>query len=667
MYFFGPFSVDSARRVLLRDAQPVPITARAFDVLIALLERPGETVEREELLRTVWPDTIVEEANLSQQIFTLRKLLGQTEEQPYIATVPRRGYRLVVPITRRPQVASAGRGTRSLPQPPPLPVCLDITVGHSALPADAPSSVVAISPDGARIVYVGAAGDSTRLYLRPLGGFGVLPLEGTEGASNPFFSPDGQWIGFQVERRLCKLALAGGPAFAICEVADLRGAAWMPDGDIVYAPGPTTGLWRVSSVGGAAAPATTLDFGGGERTHRWPHALPDGRVIFTIGSAGATSFDDACLAVTDGGEHRLVLRHATDGRWLPGGALIWARGAALFAAAFDLAGGRVEGAAHVVQHGVAVSATGVAHAACSDNGVFVHVPGEAQTLRRSLVSVSRKGVKTASHAAGDSLEEPRLAPDGASAIVSLRRRTSDLWQYDFARGALGRLTFEGENFAAIWGPDAGTITFSSSHGAASDLFLLRPDRSAAPELLLSSEFDKVAGAWSPDGETLVFTEYHPESGADLWLLHRPSGRVEPFVRTRFNEYAAVLSPDGRHVAYVTDESGRPEVLVVSNPGATGKRQLSTEGGTEPMWSRDGSELFYRSGRRLMRIDVRRGVEHAGIPTTLFEGRYVAGTVTLANYDVATDAAGFLMVTADAAAPPSALHVTVGWHPLPQPR
>jgi DNA-binding winged helix-turn-helix (wHTH) protein len=665
MLLFGPFCVDAARRVLTREDRPVPVTARAFDVLLALLERAGQTVDKEELLRAVWPDTMVEEANLSQQIFTLRKLLGQTVEEAYITTVPRRGYRFVAPVTQRGAPAAKPSAVGVARPRPSTPVRLEITFDRGVPIADAPATVVAISRDGSRVVYVGFDGTTTRLYLRPLDQFESTAIAGTDGATNPFFSPDGQWIAFQSGRRLQKIPLEGGASFTLADVADLRGAAWSSSGIIVYAPGPTTGLWRVPASGGLAAALTTLDFDGGERTHRWPHALPDGGIIFTIGTAGAASFDEATLAMThvEAGGHRIVLRHATDGRYVADGRLVWARGASVFAAAFDAPNGRIEGNAQVVQQGVSMSATGAAHFACSDNGVLVHVPGEAQSLRRSLVSVNRAGIETARHTTGDSLEEPRFSLDGRSAIVSLRSRSSDLWLYDFARGALGRLTFEGENFAAIWGPGEGTITYSSSPSTSlaasgpSDLYLLQPDRSAPPELLVASEFDKVAGAWS--GSMLVFTEYHPETGADIWLLDRAAEQVRPFIRTRFNEYAPVFSPDGRYIAYVTDESGRPEIVVVSYPDATGKRLLSTEGGTEPVWSRDGSELFYRSGERLMRVDMSRSVAHAGIPTTLFEGRFVPGTVTLPNYDVSADGMQFLMVTAHIPPPPSALRVTVG--------
>ena len=660
MYCFGPYSLDPTRRLLTRKGHAVPISARAFDVLLALVERAGHTVDKDELLRIVWPDTVVEEANLSQHIFMIRKLLGQTDAQPYIATVPRRGYQFVAPVEN---LAAATIGV----PPAPLarieqPVRLEMPLGPDIVLAIGATPAMALAPDGSKFAFIGRDHGITRVYVRRMDRFEATPLDGTDGASSPFFSPDGHWVGFEAGRRLHKISVDGGPPLALCDVADLRGATWTPGGEIVYAPGPTTGLWRIPVEGGAAIALTTLNFEGGERTHRWPHAVRDGSgVIFTIGSAAATSFDEAAIAMVSmaGGSHRLVLHHGTDGRSVGAGRLVWSRGAALFEAAFDAATART-GAPRVVQREVWSSATGVAHFDCSGNGTLIHVRGGAETLRRELLTVNRHGDVVGRHISGESLEEPRWSPDGAAAMVSLRNRSSDLWLYDFARATLGRLTFEGENFAGIWGPEPHTITFSASHGGPSELYVLRSDRSESPELLVSSEFDKVAGGWSPDGNTLVFTEYHPDTGADLWLLDRRGGRVLPFVRTRFNEYAPVFSPDGRQIAYVSDESGRAEIFVVSWPDATGKRQLSTDGGSEPIWSTGGGELFYRSGNRLMRIDVSAGVAHAGIPTTLFEGAFVPGTVTLANYDVSADAGSFLMVRAPPASLPATLRITLGW-------
>lgn len=662
-YVFGPYSIDPARRLLARGSDPVPLTARAFDVLLALLERHGETVEKDDLLRRVWPDTIVQEANLSQQIFTIRKLLGQCDDRPYIATVPRRGYRFVADVveTRGTHAHAAAQVT-----PPPRPAsALRLSIPLETTPlAPGPTPTVAIAPDGSCTVYVATVGGVTRLFQRAMSEFSASEIGGTEGASSPFFSPDGEWVGFHAGRRLRKVSLAGGPPLALCDLTDLRGASWGRSGTIVFAPGPTSGLWKIDATGGTATPLTSVQYEDGERTHRWPHVLPDGSgVVFTVGHAGAASFDEASLAVVDlrGGPHRLIVRHATDGRCLATGHLAWTRGGVLLAAPFDLAARQIRTSGRPVQAGIATAATGVAHFAISDNGTLVHVPGQAQTLRRSLVGVDRSGNADAPYVAGEALEEPRVSRDGRSVILSARGQRSDLWLFEFARAGLTRATFEGENFAGIWGPDDEWLTFSSSRrGGASDLYVVRPDGPAPPALLIAGEFDKVPGSWSADGSALLFTEYHPETGADLWLLDRTAERARPFIRTPFNEYTPTFSPDGRLVAYTTDASGRPEIHIVSYPDATCRRQLSTEGGAEPVWSRNGHELFYRSGDRLMRVDMRRGPGDAGVPTTMFEGKFACGTVTLSNYDVMPDGSSFLMVRPDAIAHPTALFVTLNW-------
>jgi Tol biopolymer transport system component len=224
-----------------------------------------------------------------------------------------------------------------------------------------------------------------------------------------------------------------------------------------------------------------------------------------------------------------------------------------------------------------------------------------------------------------------------------------------------RLTFEGDNFAAIWGPGEESITFSSNRAGACDLFGLRPDSGAAPDVLVASEFDKVAGAWSPDRSTLAYTEYHPETGANIWLFDKATGLSREWLCSRFNEYAPAFSPDGAFLAYTSDQTGRPEVYVAKVSRETGTWQISTDGGAEPVWLPDGRGLVYRNGDRLMAVDIRLGPEQAGVPRTLFEGRYVPGTLTgLANYENGAVAGTFLMVAEDEAPRPGSLAVAVNW-------
>ena len=665
-YHFGPYSLDPARRVLLRGGVTVPLTGKAFDVLLALVERRGRTVEKEELLDLVWADAAVQEANLSQQIFTIRRILG--DDVRCIATIPRRGYRFVADVRESgtpaapPAVAS---GVSPQPGAPPMRLALHLPAG--AAPSLSASSVLTVDPAGRFVVFVTGADGSSRLMVRMLDTLEPQPLPGTEGALNPFLSPDGEWVGYCAHGRLQKVRVRGGVASTICEVdGEMRGATWTSRGEIVFAPGPVSGLFRVSASGGAPDALTTVAFDEGERTHRWPHALPDGaHVIFTVGHAGAASFDEATLAIVplSGGAPRSILRHGADARYArqaPSGYLLYAREGVVMAAPFELDALAVRGAARPLVPGVATAATGAAHFDCSETGLLVHAPGDAQTLRRRLVRVGRDGrvQPEPPSVAGDGLEEPRLAPGGRRVAVGLRGRTTDLWLHDFARGTLARLTFDGDNFAAAWGPSADTLTFSSNRGGACDLYTVKTGELPREELLLASAYDKAPGSWSPDGTLLAYTEYHPETGADLWIFDRGRGEARPLVRTRFNEYSPAVSPDGRHVAYTSDESGRSEVYITLLAGL-GKWQISVDGGFEPLWSRDGAELFYRSGDRFMCVDMRRGPSDAGVPGTLFEGRYAAGAMTgLPNYDVGPDEASFLLVVEDAPAPPADLLITV---------
>jgi Tol biopolymer transport system component/DNA-binding winged helix-turn-helix (wHTH) protein len=665
-YRFGPYILDPSRRTLTRGSDAVPIAGKAFDVLLVLLERHGQVVEKPELLRLVWPDTIVEEANLSQQIFMLRKLLGEApDRRSYIATAPKRGYGFFGDV----QVEAPASAPAAALEPAAARDDLPVVRLSMTLPAGAPlallaTSVFDLAPDGQRVVYVGVDDGAMRLYIRDLDSFEARPLAGTEGAANPFFSPDGFWVGFASDNRLRRISVTGGAPQTICPIdGDIRGASWGDDDHIVFAPGPASGLWRVPAHGGVPQQLTTLAFDAGERTHRWPHVLPGGGgVIFTIGSEGASSFDEGILAVTEPeGRHRVILYHGCDGRYSPSGHLIYARRSALLKTPFDLETLMARGSGRAVLSGVATAATGAARFAVAANGTLVYVTGETQTVRRSLVRVDRLGKQTASILTGEGLEEPRLSVDGRRIVLGLRGRHTNLWMYDFEQAPMLRLTFEGDNFAAIWGPNAETVTFSSNRAGACDLYILRPESGASAELLVSTEFDKVPGSWTADGSTLAYTEYNPESGADIWAFDASSGTTKLLHSTRFNEYAPTFSPSGKWLAYTSDETGRPEVYAATFPDAADRWQLSTDGGTESLWLANGQGLIYRNGDRFMFVDLALGPAQAGVPRTLFEGRYVPGTFSgLANYDRGPEPDSFLVLREDEPPRPDHLAVVLNW-------
>jgi Tol biopolymer transport system component len=257
---------------------------------------------------------------------------------------------------------------------------------------------------------------------------------------------------------------------------------------------------------------------------------------------------------------------------------------------------------------------------------------------------------------------PRLSPDDTAVVVTLTEGDStDVWMSEVARGSMSRLTFEGNNGAAIWSPDGRSIAFSSDREGAFNLYLKPVDASIPERRLTSSDNAQFPCSWSPDGERLLFSEIDPGNQLDVWVFHLDSGKSEPFLRTPFNESAAVVSPDGRFVAYVSDETGRDEVYVRAFPGPGGKWPISTGGGREPVWKDDGSELFYRDEDWLLSVPVvTRPDFSAGTPRPLFEAPYDEAGAPYASYDVSRDGERFIMVRSGEAHDVSRLIVVLDW-------
>jgi serine/threonine-protein kinase len=248
--------------------------------------------------------------------------------------------------------------------------------------------------------------------------------------------------------------------------------------------------------------------------------------------------------------------------------------------------------------------------------------------------------------AANAFEEPRLSPDGKRLAFGIRGRSNDIWVLDIARGTLTRLTLQGDNFAPIWSPDGKHIVFSSNRLGPSSMFCVPADGTAEPRLLLSGDYDQVASSFSPDGRTLAFTEYRSNTGADIWLLPTtPKAGPRIFLQTSFNEWEPVFSPDGRWLAYTSDQSGQPEIYVQALRGQP-RHQISIEGGHQPVWSRNGKELYFRKDDKIFAVPTKMAPAFcAGAPKLLFSGPYLGGSgeAYLANYDVCGDGKRFVMV------------------------
>ena len=562
------------------------------------------------------------------------------------------------------------------------------------LPSTAPLEIetwrpaVALSPDGTLLVYVANRGGKRQLYLRRMDRLEATPISGTEGGHSPFFSPDGQSVGFVVGYKLKKVSISGGAPQTLAIVPPVtRGTSWGPDDTIIFTADPNEGLSRISAVGNTLPPdafsdtpsipllgqvLTTPDPTKGEYSHRWPHFLPGGKaVLFTIDTGG--SFDEARIAVLslETGKVNVVHDGGTNARYSPTGHIVFARAGALLAVPFDLERLERTGDPVIVIEGILMEPGGAAHFSFSDDGSLAYVPGGMLVPDRKLVWVNRQGEIDPLPAEAREYIHPSLSPDGQQVAVTIREGSNyDVWILDVARGTLTRLTSNpGEDLSPIWTPDGKQVTFMSEmSGRVPTLWWRTADGSGPQELLLErEEVARLPTSWSPDGQTLAFTNLLKiGTGSDIWMLPR-EGEQEKwvFLDTEFDESGAMFSPDGRLLAYESNETGRDEVYVVpfSVSGPRGKKQVSIGGGTEPVWAPDSRELLYRNGDKMIAVAIETEPElSVGTPRLLFEGRFLGtGPVHLRrNYDVSPDGQRFLMIKREQDLVPTEIIVVLNW-------
>jgi serine/threonine-protein kinase len=510
-------------------------------------------------------------------------------------------------------------------------------------------TAIAFSPDGRRVVYVARAGGPQQLYLREMDSLeGGKPIPGTEGAANPFFSPDGQSVGFFTVDRLKTASLSDGRTKILARVTAFGlGGSWGSDGNIIFASHPQTGLSLVSAEGGPVHTLTKLAQKG-KGSHRFPHHLPGGgALLFTVGTGG--SWDDARIEVLKlgTGERTLLIEGGSDARYVPTGHVVYRRRGTLLAVRADLDRLQVTGSPVAVVEGLSgcTGNNGCAQATLTEAGSLLYLAGSARSFERTLAWVDRTGAeqsKLPSRAYG----YPSLSPDGQRVVLTIDEgNKGDVWVYDLARGNLTKLTSDGLSRFPLWTSDGKKVTFQSTKAESfANLFWKPADDSAAEEQLTTSENPQIPGSWSPDGETLAFTEIDPTTQGNIWTLSlKTRQKAEPFLRTPANEAFPAFSADGRWVAYQSDESDRYEVYVRPFPGSGSKRLVSTDGGTEPVWSRDGRTLFYRNGDQIMAVaTMTQPTLSLSKPEVLFERPDVTFSLPR-NYDVTSDGSRLLIV------------------------
>jgi serine/threonine-protein kinase len=523
---------------------------------------------------------------------------------------------------------------------------------------------MAWSADATRVVYAAHREGRTRLYLRALDGLEPTPVPGTEDAIYPFCSPDGRWLAFVTGDAggfptLKKVPLGGGTPIKICDGCGSFGATWGPDDTIVYTPDQASGLFRVKADGGPPEPLTVLEADRHETSHRFPEILPDGRaVVFTVKTDDALSWDDARIEAVSlrTGERAVLIRGGSFARYVAPGYLFYHRAAALWAVPFDAGRLEVAGPASLVLEGLFSSAeNGHLDLGISRDGSLAYVPGRPRGIDRRIVRVDRAGKRRMLMDARRHFGGLSLSPDGRHLALTIGGPNDQIWIYDLERGSLNPLTRGWINTLPTWTPDGRRIAFMSNRGGRPSLFWQPVDGSGPAQRLATSVDQPNPLAWSPDGKSLFFSE-----GVDLRILAVNSDQQpRPFLQGPGIYDFAAVSPNGRWLAFTSDESGRTEVYVRPLPGPGSRWAISTDGGEQPVWARNGREIFYVSDGRMMVVTVTGDATlSVSKPRFLFDAK-VWPTVER-TYDVTPDGDFVMIERGESDVPPTQINVVLNW-------
>jgi len=542
----------------------------------------------------------------------------------------------------RPPATSLGPTRFSIMLPPGQDLSVDTT------------QAITLSPDGRHLAYVAAENGVPHLDVRRLDNFGFVQIPDSEGATFPFFSPDGDWIAYFSQGKLKKAPSDGGNPEVVCELPTFFGGTWTPQ-DIIVVALPSYGLATVSARGGSLQklrmntkeplyPQGPAWFGGGE----W------------IGFTDYYGTTRRIMAVNlTSGEVRMLLNNA-QGASYSQDQMVYYWAGAMWAVPFDSHKAVVGGSALQVASGV-MEDNFVGQATASGNGVLAYAPGAVGNFLRNLYLVNRSGVEQKLDVPAAGYIDPAMSPDGKRIAIALQYMSAQqLAVYERDRGVMMRIVSNGAlNNAPVWSPDGKDLFFDSvGESQKRGLYRIAADGSAAPQLIrettISSHITSVAGGYA------AVMVNDPATSADLWLLtlgNHPEMR--PFKQTPAAERQSTLSPDGHWMAYVSNESGRPEIYVEPVPGPGGRWQISTAGGEQPRWVRNGKEIVYRNGTKMMSAAVQIQPTFAvAKPVELFDRKFDRGG-SVGGYDVTPDGQTFVMTRSEQANP-TEIRVVVGW-------
>lgn len=531
-----------------------------------------------------------------------------------------------------------------------------------------PSSM-AVSPDGRRLAFIASFEGRDLLWVRSLDSLSAQALPGTEGAllqSNPFWSPDSRFIGFFAGGKLKKIDASGGPPQTLCDIGGPRGGTWNRDGVIVFSPVPFGPLYRVSAAGGEPTPVTVLDQSNLETAHRWPYFLPDGRHFLYLVKSRRPESEGIYVGSVNAKETKRLLSTALNAAYAPPGFLLFLRNETLMAQRFDADKLELTGEPFPVAERVAYN-PGLSRGAfsVSENGVLAFRSGGGQINQpvwfdRAGKQIGSLGVVSLYQTLWLSPDERQVAADRSDPQTG----TMDIWLFDLSRGIPSRFTTDpAGDTNPIWSPDGSRIVWSSSREGVRNLYQKSAGGGGNDEVLFKSSEDKIPNDWSSDGQLIVYQTSNPKTKWDLWVLPMSGDRQpHPILQTEFNEHQAQFSPDGKWIIYTSDESGAPEVYVQTFPTSKDKWRVSTGGGGQPRWRRDGREIFYiAADRTLMAVEVKLGATfEASVPKPLFGTRVISSTEFRNHYVPTSDGQRFLINSTLEETTSTPINIVVNW-------
>lgn len=531
-----------------------------------------------------------------------------------------------------------------------------------------------ISPDGSQIVYV--IPFQRHLHVQPVDRLeGMTNVGGVSGTSTPFFSPDGAWLGFAAmnDRSWKKVSILGGPPVTLWEVpaslqgamGQARGATWGPDDTIIFAHAAVgTGLFRGPATGGDPEVLTTPDASKGEQNHWWPEFLPGRRaVLFTVVKGSGDQNREIALLDLDTREYTVLIPGGSQARYASTGHIVYGAGGALRAVPFDLGRLKVTGApVSVVENVTTTEPSGTVNFAVSANGSLVYATGGTSLSRRTLVWVDRNGREEPVKIPPRAYRVARLSPAGTQVALW----DNDIWIFDLGREVLQRLaTDPGGIRAPVWSPDGARVAFTAARGGNTEsIYWQAADGSGSAERLSDGEKERIPASFTPDGTRLLFLQPRTLPHDIGMIALSGDRRTEMLLTTTLNESSPEVSPDGRWLAYESNESGRDsEIYVRPFPDTNAsRRQVSSNGGTHPLWSRTGRELFYYVSRdTIMAVPLQPGTElRLGTPEVAVRGSYASSLGSGRHYDISPDGKRFLLLKESDEQNPPQVIVVLNW-------